>query len=331
MHTRAVTLKQLHALKIIVETGSLVSAAARLNLTAPAVSTQLRTLESHMQVALLGRRQDGKVTLTQAGQQVLAAAERIDYVLADCSERVAAIAAGHEGYLTLGAVSTAKYYLPHLIARLREHLPLIKIAFRIGNRHETIEELENSRIEFAIMGRPPRRPEVDADVLGDHPHIFVARPDHPLAEKSEIAHEELLQNVILTREQGSGTRVLLERYIERLEAENDYQSIEFGSNETIKQAVMAGLGIAFISAHTIEAALADGRLRALSIPGFPIIRQWFLVRRRDTPPTPAAMRVRDIILGMNGSFLPKVDAMICTGSPQRIRPGTAVIKLEDNS
>jgi|TARA_R110000868_G_scaffold3162_17_gene21013 DNA-binding transcriptional LysR family regulator len=310
MHARAVTLKQLHALKVIVEAGSLTAAAARLNLTAPAVSTQLRTLESHLQVALLGRGQDGKVTLTQAGQQVLMAAERIDFVLTDCTERVAAIAAGHEGYVTLGAVSTAKYFLPHLIARLREHLPLIKIAFRVGNRHETIDLLENSRIEFAIMGRPPRRPEVDADVLGDHPHIFVARPSHPLAEKSDITHQDLLQNVILTREHGSGTRALLERYIDRIGADHDYQSIEFGSNETIKQAVMAGLGIAFISAHTIEAALADGRLKALSIPGFPIIRQWFLVRRRDTPPTPAATRVRNIVLEMNGSFLPKVDAMI---------------------
>jgi DNA-binding transcriptional LysR family regulator len=304
IHERAITLKQLRALTAIVEAGNLSSAASLLNLTAPAVSTQLRALEANLGVRLLERGPDGKALPTAPGQEVLAATTQIDAILTACVQKVSAILAGHEGLVSLGVVSTAKYFAPHLIAQLRSQVPRIKIAFRIGNRGEIIAALESRQIEFAIMGRPPRQPEVDADLLGDHPHVLIAPPNHPLVGRCDISSNDLMGNVFLVREQGSGTRILMERFLDRIGAGSDYESIEFESNETIKQAVMAGLGIAIISAHTVQAELVDGRLAMLAFSGFPIIRQWFLVRRRDIPMTLSAKRVRDVIISLQGSFLP---------------------------
>lgn len=304
IHEQAISLKQLRALAAIVEAGNLSSAASLLNVTAPAVSTQLRTLEANLGAPLLERGPDGKTLLTAPGREVLVAAKQIDMVLTSCVHKISAILSGHEGLVVLGAVSTAKYFAPHLIAQLRSQVPRIKIAFPIGNRGEILAALESRQIELAIMGRPPRQPEVDADVLGDHPHVLIAPPKHPLVGRCEISSNELKSNIFLTREKGSGTRALMERFLDRIEIENDFESIEFGSNETIKQAVMAGLGIAIISAHTVQAELATGRLAVLAFPGLPVIRQWFLVHRRESPLTPAANRVRDVILSMQGSFLP---------------------------
>jgi LysR family transcriptional regulator, low CO2-responsive transcriptional regulator len=304
IHEQAITLKQLRALAAIVAGGNLSLAASRLNVTVPAVSTQLRNLEANLGEPLLERGPDGKTLLTAIGREVLAAAEQIDAILSSCIQKVSAISAGHEGLVFLGAVSTAKYFAPHLIAQLRRQVPRIKIEFRIGNREEIISALKSRQIELAIMGRPPREPEVDTDLLGDHPHVLIAPPKHPLVGRHDISSSDLLTNAFLVREKGSGTRALMERLFDRIGVGSDYESIEFGSNETIKQAVMAGLGIAVISAHTVQAELMGGRLAMLSFPGFPIIRQWFLVRRRDTPMTPSAKRVRDVVLALKGSFLP---------------------------
>lgn len=303
MQKLAITLKQLRALAATVETGSLTVAGQRLNVTTPAISTQLKLLEENLGGKLIARADDGHMVATEAGKAMIEAALQIDEVLSHALGKAAAIFEGRMGLVSIGAVSAAKYFVPKLVRQLRQDAPAIKTTLQIGNRRDIIAALANRRLDLVIMGRPPRAPKVEAFALGDHPHLLVARPDHPLAGKNAVTDEELGAEIFLIREPGSGTRALTDRFLERLDPFGPTETIEFGSNESIKQAAMAGLGLAVISAHAIQVELAQNRLIELNLPGFPVIRQWFLVYR-DGPLPAVAERVRDIILSMNGSFLP---------------------------
>ena len=139
------------------------------------------------------------------------------------------------------------------------------------------------------------RIDVKSAVIGEHPQVIIAPPDHPLAKQRFISPREIAKQTILMREVGSGTRLLAERFLAQPGIEPRI-GMEIGSNETIKQAVMPGLGIAFISAHTIAAEIDDGRLPILDVAGLPEIRQWFVVHPATKRMMPAARRLRDFLV-----------------------------------
>jgi LysR family transcriptional regulator, low CO2-responsive transcriptional regulator len=303
----AITLKQLRALSAIHDRGSVTLAAETLQLTVPAVSTQLKLLAQNIGTKLVLRNSDGRTELTLQGLQVLATINKIDTALERCFQSIDAINSGKSGLVTLGVVSTGKYYAPSILALAKQELPDVQINLIIGNRQQIIAALEDHSMDLVIMGRPPRHPEVDSILLGDHPHVLIAPPDHPLAGKRDILPQEILSETIIMRERGSGTRILMERFLDRIGEGDTYDSIEFNSNETIKQAAIAGLGIALISAHTVSDALAEGRIVTLDLPGLPIIRRWFLVRAVDARQTPVSRRVREFLAENAKSFLPAYD------------------------
>lgn len=146
-------------------------------------------------------------------------------------------------------------------------------------------------------------------MIGDHPQVIIAPPDHPLADREEIDPAEIVNETFLVREDGSGTRTSFEAFMVDLFQQRPPYEIEMSSNETIKQAVMAGLGIAFISAHTIATEVEIGQLKILNVKGLPIRRQWFCVRRTEKRLLPAANALRDFWLRRGTSFLPKVPGL----------------------
>ena len=300
----AITLKQLRALAAVDARGSITAAADMLNLTVPAVSTQLKQLETNMGAELLIRASDGKGSITRQGRQVLATIAQIESALDNCAKSIDSINSGKSGLVTLGVVSTGKYFAPSLVALAKKQLPDIRVDLIIGNRRHIVSALEDQSIDLAIMGRPPRYPAVESVALGDHPHILIARPDHPLITTRDISPEHLLAETFIMREAGSGTRILMERFLDRIGEGRTYDQIEFNTNETIKQAVIAGLGIALISAHTVMDALASGRIATINMPGVPIVRQWHLVRSINAGLPPVTEKVLAFIVEQNGSFLP---------------------------
>ena len=301
----AVTLKQLRALVAVAETGSLTGAALQLGLTPPAIHSQIKHLEIAFGQPLLQRGAAAGLPLTAEGAEVLEAARRIDVALSQAGARIAALAEGRAGRVTLGVVSTAKYFAPRLVRRLTDLCPGIRIVLKVGNREQIMAGLDRQALDLAIMGRPPRVPLVEAEGLGPHPHALVAPPDHPLMGAAVPDVAAILSQVFLAREEGSGTRILMSRYLDRLGEGQVVEMIEMESNETIKQAAIAGLGIAFLSLHTVMDELQAGRLALLPAPGLPIERQWFLVHPAAVPLGAAAARLREEILRMEGSFLPR--------------------------
>jgi DNA-binding transcriptional LysR family regulator len=182
--------------------------------------------------------------------------------------------------------------------------PDIRMELAVGNREETIEGLKAHRLDLVLMGRPPRDVPVDALVFGDHPLVIIAASDHPLARKRDITKAEIAREHFLIREPGSGTRISLEIFFSDMPRKLEQLGWEMSSNETIKQSVIAGLGVAFISAHTIEMEVLLGRLVVLDVEGLPMRRDWHSVWRKDRVFTPAMATFNQFLMREGAKYLP---------------------------
>jgi LysR family transcriptional regulator, low CO2-responsive transcriptional regulator len=302
---RSLTLKQLRALASTVQHGTVTDAAKALCVTPPAVTTQLKFLEKSVGSPIFDRSTEG-FTPTEIGRELLQTALNIEKLIAGTRDRIQALQSGATGSVIFAAVSTSKYVAPSIVARFQNHHPNIRVKLVIGNRKEIIAGLQQNEYDLALMGRPPDHLPVVSDVLSDHPHILIAPAGHRLGSRDKILAEDLLEETFLAREPGSGTRLLMERFFEMIASGRTFDIVEMGTNETIKQAVMAGLGIAFISAHTCQAELAAGKLTALSVSGLPLIRQWFLTYRLDQTLTKAAEVFRAFTLAHRQELFPRL-------------------------
>lgn len=302
---RNVTLKQLRSVAAIMRNGRIVSAAKELNLTTPAITSQLKLIETELGVSLFDRTQTG-MRPTAAGWEVFRTATRVEDLLNECRERIDDLQGLKHGTITIGVVSTGKYFAPQLIAAfMREH-PHVDVRLSVGNRDAIVDALRSYQVDLAIMGRPPSDFEVEATDFGDHPLVVIASPDHPLTKQRRIAKRDLARERFLIREQGSGTRAAYDTFFEGLEVNAMPAGMEIGSNETIKQAVMAGLGIALISGHSVHVELEERRLATLDAPGLPIMRHWYLVRRSDRSLSSAASAFTAFLVERGASFLPSI-------------------------
>lgn len=300
-----VTLRQLRFLTEVVRTGSLAAAAARLHLTGPAIAQQLRLLERSVGLALLERGPGGQ-RATEAGRLLMEASIRIDAELTVCAEALHSLRAATTGQVTLGAVSTAKYFAPQVLASFQRSHPEVRIALHIGNRDEILARLENYEIDLAVMGRPPQALDVEQEVFGDHIYVVIAPPAHPLAPCRDIPLDEIAAQTVLFRERGSGTRLHLDGLFTAAGLE-PARGMELASNETIKQATMAGLGVALISAHTIAPEVHDGRIAVLDVQGLPIRRHWLVVRMRRRAISPTTRALWSFFVAEASPLLPVLD------------------------
>jgi DNA-binding transcriptional LysR family regulator len=298
---RRITLKQLRAFSAVNQAGTISGAARILNLTPPAVSLQLHLLEETTAMALFERSKNGMLA-TEAGKLLLDVTEQIETALGEFGDALDGLRGGDVGHVDVGIISTAKYFAPRALAEFVKSYPNVNMRLQVGNRGEMISSLEHHKLDFVIMGLPPAELEVDKVMIGDHPHIVIAPPDHPKVGKKIISLRNLTNDTFLLRESSSGTRLLMQRLFDEAGL-NPNMGLEIGSNETIKQAVMAGLGIAVISADTVHRELYDGRLCELKVTGLPVIRQWYLAKLKKKRLQPAARALWDHIINTTGKYL----------------------------
>jgi LysR family transcriptional regulator for metE and metH len=300
---RELTIRQLRALATVAKARSVTAAAKQLHLTQPAVTLQLRNLQALAGLPLIQRTGDGML-LTDAGREVLTLGERVEAALADCETSLEMMAGKTAGRISIGAVSTSKYFVPFAIAGFSKLYPDIEVRLTIGNRQETSEALRGYELDFAIMGRPPMGIDMDVRLIGDHPHVIIAPTSHRLARKPRLKLADLAGETFLMREPGSGTRGLMENLFETAGVRPKI-GMSMSSNETIKQAVIAGLGIAFISAHTVATELDERRLVTLDVAGLPVVRQWFALSRKDKVLMPPARAMLEFLGAEGAQFLPR--------------------------
>lgn len=290
---RHATLRQLQIFLAAAEHSSFARAAQALHLTQPAVSMQMSQLADTVGMALFEKR-GRSLGLTRAGETLMPYAQRVAQTLREAGEAIDALQGLQHGKIKIAIVTTTRYFAPRLIAQFRSEHPQIELEVAIADREEVITRLENDQVDMAIMGRPPTHLHVVAEPFAKHPHGVIAPPGHPLAAKKRLTPAKLGGQPFIARESGSGTRYAMEQYF----AGHGLKPLivqEMTSNESIKQAVMAGMGLAFISLHTINLEHQTGHLLLLDAQGLPIVRNWYVIHRASKSLSPAALAFKQFM------------------------------------
>lgn len=296
-----VSIRQLRIFVAAAKHGSFGKAAEELHLTPPAVSMQIKELEAQVGLPLF-ERSGRRVMLTITGEYFLVYARKILATLKDAEDAVAKFRNLRTGRLSLGMVSTAKYFLPRLLGRFRTEHPGIEVRLSVGNRSQLVELMSRNEVDLAVMGRPPQELATRAEPFAAHPHVVVVSPGHPLASRGHVPAQWLSRFAFIAREPGSGTRAAMERYFQEFGI-TPHIEMEMASNETIKQAVMADMGISFLSVHTIGLELRQKLLALPNVEGLPVVRRWYVVNNLAKLLSPAAEAFRYFVLEQGEAFL----------------------------
>ena len=302
-----VTFRQLRVFTEVAQHGSMIRAAESLHLTAPAVSMQIKEVEAQVGLSLFDRH-GRQVSLSTAGEYFLVHARRLLANLKEADNAMARFKRLEHGLLTIGIVSTAKYFVPHLLARFHEEHPGVDVRLRVvGNREQLVSMMESGDVDMSVMGRPPKEIATRAEAFAAHPLVFVCPPKHRLLDVGRPPVSLLQEQPFIVREHGSGTRAAMAAFFTEHRFEPRI-TMEMSSNETIKQAVMAGMGLSFLSLHTIGLEVRLGLLRVLDVEGTPIMRTWNIVRLQSKVLSPAAEAFRYFIIERGEAHLLAHDA-----------------------
>jgi LysR family transcriptional regulator, low CO2-responsive transcriptional regulator len=297
-----VTLRQLRIFSSVARHLSFVRAAEELRLTPPAVSMQIKELETEVGLPLFDRT-GRKVSLTIVGEYVLAYTQKVLAAMRDAEDMVARFRGLKTGVLDVAMVSTAKYFLPRLLALFRDEHPGVEVRLRVGqNRDEVVALMREGTVELAIMGRPPRNWPSRAEPFAMHPHSLVTALDHPFARMEKVAAASLQDEGFIVREPGSGTRAALDEFMEAYHM-TPRVIMQMSSNEAIKQAVMAGMGVALLSLHTVGLELEHRLIAAPETEGLPVMRRWHVVNTLAKSLSPPAEAFRYFVLESGEAFL----------------------------
>jgi LysR family transcriptional regulator, low CO2-responsive transcriptional regulator len=294
MSIQRVSLRQLRVFEAAATNRSFSKAAEILHLTQPGVSMHIKELETNAGLPLF-ERVGKRLFVTEAGQELLSRAREILRALKDADEALDGLKGLKRGRINLAVVSTAKYFVPQLLALFGKDFPELEVRLAVKNRHSVIELLTSNEVDLAIMGRSPQSLDTVAESFAQNPHVIIGSPDHLLAKQRGIPVERVASETFIVREPGSGTRLAMQQFFEERGLACRV-GMEMASNETIKQAVMAGMGVSFISRHTIDLELHTGRLVALDVIGTPVMRQWHVAHLAKKRLSPTAMAFKQFVL-----------------------------------
>ncbi|MDH2917839.1 MAG: LysR family transcriptional regulator [Sideroxydans sp.] len=288
------TLRQLQVFEKVASHLNYSRAAEELYLSQPAVSMQIKQLEGHVGLALF-EQMGKKIFLTEAGRELFHYARNIAQQLVEMEAMFDEMKGLGQGKLTLSVVNTANYFTPQLLATFCLRHPHINVQLQVANRDAVLKQLSDNSTDLAIMGQPPSGLDLSSKQFLDNPLVVIAAPSHPLAKLKKIKFAQLAEQTFLSREQGSGTRSAMERVF----AQHHIQpriSMEMETNEAIKQAVQAGMGLGILSLHSIELELETKRLVVLNVEHFPLLRHWFVVHRSNKRLSSAALAFKEFLL-----------------------------------
>jgi len=290
-----ITFRQLRVFVEVARQGSVLRASEVLHLTPPAVSLQIKEIESQVGQRLFDRA-NRRITLSTAGEYFLVYARRLLGTLKEAEDAMARFARLESGRLTIGMVSSAKYFLPQLLARFHTEHPAVDVRLRLGNREQLVALMEANEVDLCVMGRAPVDFASRAEPFAMHPHVLVTAPTHRFAGAASVPAEALANEPFIVREPASGTRTAMQEYLDRYRLKPSFV-MEMPSNEAIKQAVMAGMGVSLLSLHTIGLELQSGLIAVPTVEGLPLMRRWNIVNRAAKQLSPSAEAFRYFVLG----------------------------------
>jgi len=273
---RHVTLRQFQVFEAIYRLGSFTRAAEELFLTQPTVSMQIRKLTDAVGMPLfehVGR----NVEPTEAGSELYTACRNMFETLANLEMKIADLKGLKRGRLRMSGITMAKYLAPQMLGEFSRIYPGIELALKVTNRDNIINRMHANEDDLYIMGQIPEGElEVESYPFAPNLLVVMAPREHPLVGKKNISLQEIAQEPFIMREPGSGIRDVTLRTFEAKGLQPQVR-MELGSNEAIKHAVVAGLGLSVLSLHTLSLEGADGPVAILDVEGFPILRCWHIV------------------------------------------------------
>lgn len=295
------TLRQLKVFEAVARHSSYSRAAENLHLTQPAVSMQIRQLEDAIGLPLfdqLGK----KIYLTDAGKELQRYCRNILQQLAEAEAVFDEMKGLRHGRLSISVASTASYFVPQILGTFTRRYPDITVSLNVTNRETLLNQLAHNEMDVAIMGRPPTGLDLEAKSFMENPLVVIAPANHPLANTRNIPLDRIQQETFLVREPGSGTRIAMERFF----SEQGIQlttGTEMSTNEAIKLAVQAGMGLGILSLHTVTLELETARLVVLDVQSFPIRRNWYVVHRKGKRLSSVAQAFKSFLLEECGKLL----------------------------
>lgn len=295
------SLRQLRTFLSVARHSSFARAAEELHLTAPAVSMQIRDLETAIGLPVF-ERSGRAVSLTTTGEYLIVYARRVIATLKEAEDTIARLRGVQAGRVTVGMVGTAQYFVPRLLAQFRGEYRGVEVRVTVGNRDQLDRQLHDREIDLAIMGRPPRELDVRAEAFAANPLGVIAAADHPLVIEKAILPSRLDSELFIVRESGSGTRGAMEAFF-REQRIVPATIMEMDNNETIKQAVIANMGLTLLSLHTLGLELQAGQLAVLDVIGLPLRRAWHVVSLGALSLSPAAEAFRYFVLERGDAML----------------------------
>ncbi len=303
-----VSFRQLTVFEAVARSLSYTRAARELHLSQPAVSMQIKQLEESVGLPLfekMGRR----IYLTEAGREMHHYCRSIAGQLSELEEVLEHIKGVQRGRLDISVASTANYFATRLLAAFSRRYEGTSFSLEVTNRASLLRQLELNEKDLVIMGKPPEERDLDATVFMDNPLVVIAAPDHPLAGQPDLDLATLQEETFVVRESGSGTRIAMQRFFSE-HGVSLSTGMEMTSNEAIKQAVEAGLGLGIVSIHTLELELETNRLVILNVREFPILRHWYVVQRRGKRLSPVAQAFKDFVIDDVSGMLASASASL---------------------
>jgi len=288
------TLRQLQVFESAAAKLNFSQAAKQLYLSQPAVSMQIKQLEESIGLPLF-EQMGKKIYLTEAGRELFHYCRNITQQLAEMESVFEEMKGLGHGKLTISVVNTANYFTPKLLARFCRRYPDINVILQVANRDAVLKQLADNSTDVAILGLPPDGLDISAEPFLDNPLVVIAAPDNPLAKQKRIKFSKLAEENFLSREPGSGTRSAMERVFAQHKVQ-PHIIMEVETNEAIKQAVQAGMGLGILSLHSIELELETKRLAMLNVEDFPLMRSWYVAHRSNKRLSGAALAFRDFLL-----------------------------------
>jgi LysR family transcriptional regulator, low CO2-responsive transcriptional regulator len=287
------TLNQLRIFSKVAQLQSITKASEELYLTQPAVSIQLRNFQDQFQIPLtelIGR----KLYVTDFGKEIAIAAEKILNEVHAINYKTLAYKGQLSGKLKIAIVSTAKYIAPYFVAGfLKEHQG-IELLLDVTNKQKVLENLDKNEIDFAMVSVLPDRLSVNHIELMPNKLFLVGNNDKVFAKKKHD-YKVFRELPIIYREPGSGTRYVMEQFIEEKKLKVQ-KKFELTSNEAVKQALLAGLGYSFMPLIGIKNELMNNDLQIIPVKGLPIISKWHLIWMKEKDFSPVAKAFRDHII-----------------------------------
>ncbi len=308
------TLRQLKVFESVARNLSFSRAAEELHLTQPAVSTQVKKLEDHAGLPLfeqLGK----KIHLTPAGVEMLHSGRAIIQQFKELEEAMTQFKGVSGGKLSVAVISAGDYFFPRLLVEFASRHSGVTLDFNVWNREELLEQLAGNLTDLAIMVRPPLDMDTVNEAFAPHPYVIVAAPGHPLAGRRRLPVSRLAREPFIVREKGSDTWNSMQEGFGRHLGELNI-AMEIKSTETIKQAVMAGMGVSFLSAHTISRELGAGSLAVLDVQGFPLMLHWYVVHRKAKRLPPVAQAFRSFLMSDGAALI----GQAMGGAARRVMP-----------